>query len=332
MQGGDDENMIKGNKLEINSQSGLLPRTAEFIFDEIERLKNVKCQYSLSFSAMEIYNENIYDLNKKTSINGINGNPKNNLTNSNNLKEKSDMQAISITNANGMNIKNINIKNVNSNKINNTFNKENSQLSIYFLNNEFVIKNLTWLKVEKKEDILKLANQATQNRRSDSTQFNSVSSRSHAIFQIKIEFSPLMNEASIKSDKTNDDIHNNKEINKEQNFSIINIVDLAGSERSSLNIGNNKTKEEIENAKKIQNEANFINKSLTTLGRIISMLNDKKNNHISIPYRESKLTMLLSNSLKADSKTVMIVAVCSDENNYNMSRESLKFASSAIIN
>jgi hypothetical protein len=45
--------------------------------------------------------------------------------------------------------------------------------------------------------------------------------------------------------------------------------------------------------KKIQQEANFINKSLTTLGRIINMLGDKNSNKNSIPYRESKLTMIL---------------------------------------
>ena len=54
-----------------------------------------------------------------------------------------------------------------------------------------------------------------------------------------------------------------------------------------------KTKEELDMLKKIQNEANFINKSLTTLGRIISMIGDKKNGKVSIPYRESKLTMVL---------------------------------------
>ena len=69
-------------------------------------------------------------------------------------------------------------------------------------------------------------------------------------------------------------------------------MDLAGSERSNLNF-TNKSKEEIENMKKLQNEANFINKSLTTLGRVIAMLADKKSNKLAIPYRESKLTMVL---------------------------------------
>ena len=43
--------------------------------------------------------------------------------------------------------------------------------------------------------------------------------------------------------------------------------------------------------KKIQNEANFINKSLTTLGRIVRLVNEKKNTNL--PYRESKLTRIL---------------------------------------
>jgi len=79
---------------------------------------------------------------------------------------------------------------------------------------------------------------------------------------------------------------------KEELLSYINIVDLAGSERSqkaSVNVNN---KEEIEKIKKNQIEANYINKSLTSLGRIISILGEKKSK-IVIPYRESKLTMML---------------------------------------
>lgn len=69
---------------------------------------------------------------------------------------------------------------------------------------------------------------------------------------------------------------------------ILNIVDLAGSERCSLGEeGGDKEK-----LKKIQNEANFINKSLTTLGRIIRLISEKQP-MAAIPYRESKLTRIL---------------------------------------
>ena len=134
------------------------------------------------------------------------------------------------------------------------------------------MKNLTWNQILTKEDINKFTKEASETRRSDSTKFNAQSSRSHAIFQIKIE-------------RTNK--------NNTESQSLINIIDLAGSERNSIDSFEDKSKTEVENMKKIQQEANFINKSLTTLGRIINMLGDKNSNKSSIPYRESKLTMIL---------------------------------------
>jgi kinesin family protein C1 len=199
MQGGCESNTS------LTEKSGILPRAAFFIFEELSRLNILGQSISLSFSAIEIYNENIFDLltSKKQALN------------------------------------------------------------IYLNTNE--IKGLTWIQIKCKEDIIKFTKEASDSRRCDSTQFNSASSRSHAIFQIRLE--------------------------RDNTYNTINIIDLAGSERSSLSFGG-KTKEEIELGKRIQNEANFINKSLTTLGRIISMIGDK-NIKLAIPYRESKLTMIL---------------------------------------
>lgn len=338
MQGGDENNKIKNNNLQINKSSGLLPRSAEFIFEEITRLENLKYNYNLFFSAVEIYNDNVYDLlynfynptNIPNSFDNAKNKKLNNQHNQLYYSNSSNPPLINNqkkTNSHNGGPNNLNKKNNNytlnndKEKIVGNYEKSNSNLlEIYFSNNECVIKNLIWMQVKNKEDILSLAKKASDNRRSDSTQFNSCSSRSHAIFQIKIEFTTVrINENQLTN-------------NKPLCFSsVLNIVDLAGSEKNSLDNTNKKNKEEIEYAKKIQNEANFINKSLTTLGRIITLINDKKNSKIGIPYRESKLTMLLSNSLKPDSKTVLIVTVCSDDNNYNMSKESLKFAANAMV-
>jgi len=120
---------------------------------------------------------------------------------------------------------------------------------------------------------MKYTKEASKSRRTDSTSFNDNSSRSHAIYQLQLR----------KIDKKNG--------SKDQLLSYINIIDLAGSEKQNSDyVG--KTKDEIEKIKKNQLEANYINKSLTTLGRIVSMLVDKKSK-LAIPYRESKLTMLL---------------------------------------
>ena len=73
------------------------------------------------------------------------------------------------------------------------------------------------------------------------------------------------------------------------------LVDLAGSEKIGKTGAQGQTLE----------EAKSINKSLTTLGKVIVALTDKKATHI--PYRESKLTRILSESLGGNSKTCLIV-------------------------
>ena len=251
MQGKIEEN----NKNFITQQSGILPRTAKFIFEEKKRLEKMNENLDISFSAIEIYNETIYDLL---------------------------------------------IQNNNNKKI---------PLTVYCANNEVNIPNLQWKNIQNENDIIKFTLHASNTRSCDSTSFNSVSSRSHAIYRIKI--------------------YNNS--NKKN--SMINIIDLAGSERSSLKATSNLTKEEKDYIKKIQNEANFINKSLSALGRIINMIGDKKNcNKLVIPYRESKLTIVLQNYLKPNSKTVMIVNVSGENKDYNFTKESLNFATNAMVN
>lgn len=77
----------------------------------------------------------------------------------------------------------------------------------------------------------------------------------------------------------------------------LHLVDLAGSEKISKTgaVGN------------LLDEAKSINQSLTTLGRVIVALTDRSITHI--PYRESKLTRILSESLGGNSKTCMIITV-----------------------
>jgi hypothetical protein len=94
-------------------------------------------------------------------------------------------------------------------------------------------------------------------------------------------------------------------------------VDLAGSERQS------KTKAEGQRLK----EAVKINLSLSALGNVISALVDSKSGHI--PYRDSKLTRLLQDSLGGNTKTVMIAALSPSDNNYEETLSTLRYASRA---
>lgn len=97
----------------------------------------------------------------------------------------------------------------------------------------------------------------------------------------------------------------------------MNLVDLAGSERQS------KTHAEGIRLK----EATKINLSLSALGNVISALVDGKATHI--PYRDSKLTRLLQDSLGGNTKTVMIAAISPSDFNYDETLSTLRYASRA---
>lgn len=131
------------------------------------------------------------------------------------------------------------------------------------------------------------------------TAMNAESSRSHSIFTIHVESSEqVADEDKFKAAK-------------------LNMVDLAGSERQS------KTKATGDRLA----EANKINLSLSALGNVISALVDGKSQHI--PYRVSKLTRLLQDSLGGNTKTVMIAAISPADYNYDETLSTLRYAARA---
>mmetsp|Transcript_85624 Transcript_85624/g.118089 ORF Transcript_85624/g.118089 Transcript_85624/m.118089 type:complete len:171 (+) Transcript_85624:783-1295(+) len=95
------------------------------------------------------------------------------------------------------------------------------------------------------------------------------------------------------------------------------LVDLAGSEKISKTGAAGQTLEEAKN----------INKSLTTLGKVITALTDKKKSHI--PYRESKLTRILSESLGGNSRTCLIVTCSPHPYNEAETLSTLRFGTRA---
>ncbi|XP_043919113.1 kinesin-like protein KIF17 [Protopterus annectens] len=138
------------------------------------------------------------------------------------------------------------------------------------------------------------------NRSVGYTLMNKDSSRSHSIFTIYLEMSTLDADAEehIRAGK-------------------LNLVDLAGSERQS------KTGATGERLK----EATKINLSLSALGNVISALVDGKSKHI--PYRDSKLTRLLQDSLGGNTKTLMVACLSPADNNYDESLSTLRYANRA---
>lgn len=162
------------------------------------------------------------------------------------------------------------------------------------------IKDLNMMIVKSVAEMDRFMNLGNNSRTTGETLMNKDSSRSHSIFSIYIEVSQ-------KDEKGNERFIAGK----------LNLVDLAGSERQS------KTGATGDRLK----EANKINLSLSALGNVISALVDGKSSHV--PYRDSKLTRLLQDSLGGNTKTVMIAAVSPADYNYDETLGTLRYASRA---
>jgi hypothetical protein len=168
------------------------------------------------------------------------------------------------------------------------------------------VEGLCELIVAKTDDVLKLLEQGNTVRRVAATSMNERSSRSHSIFMIKLERKTL---------EVSADVH------KETSLSAkINLVDLAGSERASKTGATGSTLK----------EGAAINQALTVLGRVINALAEGPGRSGSLPpYRESKLTLLLKNSLGGNAATIMLAAISPANYNYDETLSTLRYANRA---
>ena len=183
-------------------------------------------------------------------------------------------------------------------------NNENDNISLMIIEDPskgVYVPNLKEFKINNTNDLKKLISQGNKRRTMAPTNQNKFSSRSHAILQLSLK------RKTFNENKNNFDIF----------FSKFLIVDLAGSERGGLEKG--KRREEGAN----------INKSLFTLGSCINILSDKNKNGKFIPYRDSKLTRLLKDSLGGNILTVMLVCLSPCSESYEESISSLNYANRA---
>lgn len=162
------------------------------------------------------------------------------------------------------------------------------------------VKDLTGIAVKSVEEIDDVLQRGKKNRSVGATLMNAGSSRSHSIFSIVVE-------CCSTDDEQNERIRVGK----------LNLVDLAGSERQS------KTGATGSRLK----EATKINLSLSALGNVISALVDGKSSHV--PYRDSKLTRILQDSLGGNTKTVMCANAGPADYNYDESLSTLRYANRA---
>uniref|UniRef100_A0A7N0TKP3 Kinesin motor domain-containing protein n=1 Tax=Kalanchoe fedtschenkoi TaxID=63787 RepID=A0A7N0TKP3_KALFE len=166
------------------------------------------------------------------------------------------------------------------------------------------VENLTEHSVVTVSDVIKILVQGTTNRKVASTHMNSESSRSHSVFTCTIES------------------HWEKDSMTHIRFGRLNLVDLAGSERQKTSGAEGDRLKEAAN----------INKSLSTLGLVIMSLVDMaqgKQRHV--PYRDSRLTFLLQDSLGGNSKTMIIANVSPSICSATETLSTLKFAQRAKL-
>ncbi|KAM5132498.1 kinesin-like protein KIF18B [Mantella aurantiaca] len=165
-----------------------------------------------------------------------------------------------------------------------------------------VVQGLSLHQPKSAEQLLQMLANGNLNRTQHPTDANASSSRSHAVFQIYVK----------QQDRT-------ASISQDIRVAKMSLIDLAGSERASST-----------NAKgeRLREGAN-INRSLLALINVINALADAKNKKTHIPYRDSKLTRLLKDSIGGNCRTVMIAAISPSSLCYDDTYNTLKYANRA---
>ncbi|KAF4671028.1 hypothetical protein FOZ61_006846 [Perkinsus olseni] len=173
------------------------------------------------------------------------------------------------------------------------------------------VRDLTEALLQSPEEVEKLLQFGNRRRAESVTSMNPHSSRSHAVCRIRLECQPTDDGPKLRS--------------------CINLIDLAGSERQ----------EKTHSTGSVLREANSINQSLSALGMVIKHLVERGPNTVKrrttrdshaaaswIPFRSSKLTFLLKDSLAGNSKTFMIACISPARSELEESVSTLRFAAS----
>ncbi|XP_073003091.1 kinesin-like protein KIN-4A isoform X4 [Typha latifolia] len=182
-------------------------------------------------------------------------------------------------------------------------------------NGVITLAGSTEINVSTQKEMAECLEQGSLNRATGSTNMNNQSSRSHAIFTITLEqmrkLDPIITADGIPIEDINEDYLCAK----------LHLVDLAGSERAKRTGSDGlRFKEGV-----------HINKGLLALGNVISALGDEKKRKegAHVPYRDSKLTRLLQDSLGGNSRTVMIACISPADINAEETLNTLKYANRA---
>lgn len=254
-----------------DSCGGIIPQVVQTIFRKVDRLKETT-EFLVRVSFIEIFKEEVYDLldpNANASLRAEAG---------------SSLAKTAIPSRVPIQI------------------RETTTGGI-------TLAGVTEAEVRSKEEMASYLTRGSLARATGSTNMNSQSSRSHAIFTILMEQKKTSNGAI--NTELSDDILSAK----------LHLVDLAGSERAKRTGADGlRFKEGV-----------HINRGLLALGNVISALGDEKRRKEGghVPYRDSKLTRLLQDSLGGNSKTAMIACISPADTNAEETINTLKYANRA---
>ncbi|ORX82903.1 kinesin-domain-containing protein [Basidiobolus meristosporus CBS 931.73] len=164
------------------------------------------------------------------------------------------------------------------------------------------------------KQVMKVIQRGEANRHISATDYNEHSSRSHTIFQMVIESRDPRSAAGRMTPVSRRFASGKSSLGGGVKISLLNLIDLAGSEKASSSVDRRK-------------ESAYINKSLLTLGNVISKLTeDKRVISGHIPYRDSKLTRILQSALSGNSRVAVTCTISPSGINLEESNNTLKFA------
>ena len=192
--------------------------------------------------------------------------------------------------------------------------KAPKELQIKEKNGSIYVQGLKEEPVASQEECLMLLNRGIAHRTTSATLMNEGSSRSHAVFTVGIE------QRVVRAVEVEAALPEGADAQQEEQITAkFHFVDLAGSERIKKTGATGQ----------LMKEGISINKGLLCLGNVIAALTEETKKSAHIPYRDSKLTRILQDSLGGNSRTCMIACVSPAESNYEETLNSIKYASRA---
>lgn len=286
---------------------GMIPRSVEYLFQTLAT-KDDSMGYTISCSFLEIYNDAVRDLGKAYLVaSGMGGDGAHVLTEKTSdlfnsiAKKRTDayyapafkrqLSGTSFQNTTAFEeiMNQPGIRNVQE-----EYNTMHYDIREDGEGNVFV-KDLSNIPVQSVNEVMAVIKMGLKVRATHETKMNSTSSRSHTVFTITVIQHDKASGASI--------------------VGMLNLVDLAGSERLK--------KSESQGAR--LKEALHINTSLTALGKVVMSL-EQAADKAHVPYRDSKLTRILQNSLGGNSYTTLMAAVHPNPGYYDECLSTLQFA------